>query len=228
VLPAALLVFYSCGPRAEEARLTPETLVQHQTGIRLLQEDSNTSLINARPPIDEFDTPYLFPHEHTDLPGEIADWLNERGYVIPQYIPEESWAEYFPINVITGEFIKPGQTDWAVYCTNRKATGLIIFQGGSADNPEIVEYYPALIDYHMSYRVKFGCCYEYITTASPEEMYEAYLGMKQYGVPEPPPLDHDGICGSVFMEPCTMFYYRYEGEWVAIRASASIHGDNQK
>ena len=186
-----------------------------------LQAETDTSLIETRPPIDEFSSPFLTPHNYPGLPAPIASWLEERGFVIPQYIHGEKRAEYFPINVISGEFIRKGQTDLAVYCTNRKKTGIVIFKNGTVDDPEIMDYYPNLIDYEFSDsdRVEFGCCYEHIATASPESMYEAYQSMKQYGVPVPPPLDHDGICGSVFMGPCTLFYYRYNGKWIAIRAA---------
>ncbi len=224
-LLAAAMVQAGSGQQAAEEQITPRVRIRQIAEPAAPPTDSITSLMDTRPPIDEFSSPYLLPHKHPDLPAHIADWLDEQRYVIPQYIPDENLEEYFPINAITGEFIKKGQTDWAVYCTGierlakRKNTAIIIFKNGKVESPEIVDYFPKLIDYEFSDSVQFGCCYEYITTVSPDSIYATYLGMKKYGVPAPPPLDHDGILGSVFMETPSVFYYRYEGKWIAIRAS---------
>ncbi len=213
---------FACGQQAQEARLTPEALVRQLTGfpaVSPLQADTATSMPDTRPPIDEKNTPYLFPHEHPDLPAHIAAWLNERGYVIPQDIPQEYWDEYFPINAITGEFITKGQTDWAVYCTNRKTTAIIIFKDGKVESPEIMDTYPESISRSHPEGIPFDCCYGWITTISPEKIYTTYLRMRNYSVSQPPPLYHDGIMTGACMHFRTAIYFKFEDKWCSMHSS---------
>ena len=121
MLLAGVLIQAGCGQQAEKPSPAPDALVQQQAAMKPLPRHSAAiALMETRPPIDENNTLYLFPHEHSDLPAHIADWLSERGYVIPQDIPQEFWEQDFPVNAIIGEFFQKDQTDLAVFCTNRK------------------------------------------------------------------------------------------------------------
>jgi hypothetical protein len=50
--------------------------------------------------------------------------------------------------VIQGSFLKAGQTDWAVLCTTKKITELLVFEIGSADQPTTI----------ASFRNEFSGC----------------------------------------------------------------------
>ena len=75
----------------------------------------------------------LPPSAFAGLPDSVARDLERRGCTVPQ--PWEGFATQ-PANVISGEFRKPGQTDWAVLCSVEGATSLLIFWNGSADQVE--------------------------------------------------------------------------------------------
>ncbi len=219
-LLAAVLVQAGSGQQATEEQVIPRVRIRQIAEPTAPPTDSITSLMDTRPPIDEFSSPYLLPHKHPDLPAHIADWLDEQRYVIPQYIPDEDLEEYFPINAITGEFIKKGQTDWAVYCTNRKTTAIIIFKDGKVESPEIMDTYPGSISQDRPEGAPLGCCYNRISTISPVDIYTTYLVMRSYsGVSQPPPLYHDGIFFGSLLFFGASIYFKFEGEWHSMLAS---------
>src|SRR5688572_13873626 len=67
-------------------------------------------------------SPTAFPH----LPSQIRRNLQSRGCTIPQ-----TFADTKPHNVISGEFARRGQTDWAVLCSRNKVSSILIFWAGS-------------------------------------------------------------------------------------------------
>lgn len=40
--------------------------------------------------------------------------------------------------MIQGSFLRPGQADWAVLCTTKKLTELLVFENGSADQVAVI------------------------------------------------------------------------------------------
>jgi hypothetical protein len=58
--------------------------------------------------------------------------LQTRGCQIPQIQRRKR------NNVIQGSFLKSGQTDWAVLCTTKKLTELLVFENGSADQVVVI------------------------------------------------------------------------------------------
>jgi len=75
------------------------------------------------------DTMLLDPREVADLPRDIAGWLAERGYGIPQFDPMEDTGFYH--TVIRGEFCKPAQEDLAVICVRSDSLHVLFFPGKS-------------------------------------------------------------------------------------------------
>jgi hypothetical protein len=69
----------------------------------------------------------LPPSAFSDLPAAVVQELTGRGCQIPQLQRGKR------NNVIQGAFLKAGQTDWAVLCTTKKITELIVFSNGSSD-----------------------------------------------------------------------------------------------
>src|SRR5215210_7852063 len=68
-------------------------------------------------------SPTAFPR----LPRRVRRSLLLRGCTIPQ-----TFADAKPHNVISGEFAKKGQRDWAVLCSRNRVSSIMVFWGGSA------------------------------------------------------------------------------------------------
>jgi hypothetical protein len=68
----------------------------------------------------------LSPTAFPELPGNVAGELVRRGCTIPQ----DSFTKK-PHNVIRGAFAKPGQTDWAVLCSVKGVSTILVFWNGS-------------------------------------------------------------------------------------------------
>jgi hypothetical protein len=68
-----------------------------------------------------------------ELPGHIVSELQHRACRIPQVKRNER------SNVIEGEFLRAGQTDWAVLCTTEDGTRLLVFSEGPDQQPMEIE-----------------------------------------------------------------------------------------
>ena len=73
----------------------------------------------------------LPPSAFPGLPVNLAEELKHRGCQIPQIERRRR------NNVINGEFLQSGQFDWAVLCTTKKHTSLLVFGNGSKN--QVVE-----------------------------------------------------------------------------------------
>jgi hypothetical protein len=68
------------------------------------------------------------PTAFRKLPRSIAAYLIRRGCTIPQtYLITPA-----PENVIRGQFMGPGTHDWAILCSRRGTSAILVFAGGSA------------------------------------------------------------------------------------------------
>ena len=74
----------------------------------------------------------LPPSAFPELPPAVIQTLQARGCQIPQIQRRKR------DNVIRGEFLKSGQTDWAVLCTTKKLTELLVLENGSADQVVVI------------------------------------------------------------------------------------------
>lgn len=75
----------------------------------------------------------LSPEELPALPENIKRELKKRGCTIPQPFPE-AFPPATTHNVIHGEFFMPGQTDWAVLCSEERISSILIFINGSTED----------------------------------------------------------------------------------------------
>jgi hypothetical protein len=77
--------------------------------------------------------PRLFPPSaFPELPPAVMQALQTRGCQIPQIQRRKR------DNVIQGSFFKSGQTDWAVLCTTKNLTELLVFENGAADQVVVI------------------------------------------------------------------------------------------
>jgi hypothetical protein len=82
------------------------------------------------PAKQRIDTMRVKPTDFPGLPENIALWLEERGYTIPQtsWIYPEEYA-----NAIMGSFIREGQIDWAVLVSRAGLMSLLVFSNSSVE-----------------------------------------------------------------------------------------------
>jgi len=72
----------------------------------------------------------LPPTAFPQLPRNVIGELQHRGCTVPQGTFTKK-----PHNVIRGEFAKPGQTDWAVLCSVKGVSTILVFWNGSGNRP---------------------------------------------------------------------------------------------
>lgn len=188
--------------------------MQEQTGEHALLSDTATSPIDVRPPISEHDTPYLFPHEHPDLPENIADWLKVRSYVIPQPKPIPTIDNLGPSNVVSGELKVRGQKDWAVYCTDRQKACIYIFGQGKVDNVDKIDKQPTRIGYkHTFSQQDLWCCSYNISVADSSFITTMYNLFSYPDDEELPLIEHQGLQFGVYGSGTYVLYY-HKNQWL--------------
>jgi hypothetical protein len=154
----------------------------------------------------------LPPSDFAELPDTVARELQRRNCTVPQ--PWELFISS-PANVISGEFRKPGQTDWAVLCSVDRMSSLLIFWNGSADRVEQLGESAADrggLQVVREDEIGYSIAIHPVGEAYILDHYEAYGG------PEPPPIDHQGI-NFAFIEKASVMLYWHGGEWLRLQGA---------
>ena len=73
------------------------------------------------PPLYAYQVLRLQPTAFPELPRSLVAELRRRRCTIPQPYTNRK------ANVIRGQFLKPGQTDWAVLCSKPGSTSVLLF-----------------------------------------------------------------------------------------------------
>ena len=81
----------------------------------------------------------LAPSTFRELPRHAAVGLEAEGCSVPQ-----AWGENEPHNVVIGSFGAPGQTDWAVLCSQEGNSSIVVIWGGRVSCPSPIA--PPLAD----------------------------------------------------------------------------------
>jgi len=143
------------------------------------------------------------------LPPAIVHELQNRGCTIPQ----DAFSKT-PQNVISGEFAKHGQKGWAVLCSIKGSSSILVFWNGSAKNP--AELNPAGdLNYLQGLggdKIGYSRGISVVGSKFITEHFDAYGG------PKPPPVDHDGI-DDAFLEKGSSVQYFYNGKWLQLTGS---------
>ena len=116
-----------------------------------------------------------------------------------------------PHNVIRGEFAKPGQTDWAVLCSVKGVSTILVFWNGSEKNPAEIAKLEDQIFLQGITADEIGFS-RGISAVGNEFIMEHY---QAYGGPKPPPINHQGI-NDAFLEKGSEVQYFYGGKWVKL------------
>jgi hypothetical protein len=171
---------------------------------RALFGQSDTSLDFQK--ADE-QTVRLPPSKFPQLPPAVRDELNRRGCRVPQL-----WEATKPGNVISGSFIHAGQIDWAVLCSVRRVSSVLIFRNSSSDHViEIARGADISVLQVIGGDNKIG----YSRAISPVGREFIMRHYQAYGGVRPPPLDHLGI-DDAFVEKASVVHYFYRGKWIVL------------
>ena len=145
----------------------------------------------------------LKPREFRQLPSAVRKNLDARGCTIPQYPGTTP-----PHNVINGSFIAKGSRDWAVLCSIKGVSRILVYRGGTARRVDSLARLPdaGFMQVTSSGVMQFSRKIDILTPK--------YMGdqVAAYGGPKPPPLDHNGI-GDGYMEKASTILYHYRGKW---------------
>lgn len=136
---------------------------------------------------------YLEPKQLREVPAVIKADLEKRGCKIPRFT---KWDARH--NAIQGQFLKPGQRDWAVLCRHQDKSSILIYPGSAAVDVQTVRS-----EDHDPYRI--------IHTTTAFVLQKRAIRDKL--TESLPPFDHDGIEDGPIQKAALVLYYR-NGEWM--------------
>ena len=151
----------------------------------------------------------LSPTAVRELPANLAKELQRRGCTIPQ----EQYSRKTN-NVIRGEFAKRGQKDWAVLCSIKGVSTILVFWNGSEKNPAALAPLEDRIFIQAFKKDQFS----YSRGITPVGRDFIRLHHDAYGGVTPPPIDHQGI-DDAFIEKASVVWYFYNGRWLKLSGS---------
>jgi hypothetical protein len=151
----------------------------------------------------------LRPRSFRQLPAAIVESLEARKCLIPQYPYVKT-----PHNVIRGSFTGAKRNEWAVLCSRRGTSSILVFQSDPAKL--VAELAPAKDDTYLQGDEQGKLYFSRIIDAVGRDYilkhYEAYGG------PKPPPIRHQGI-NDAFAEKASTVRYFYRGKWLELQGA---------
>jgi len=149
---------------------------------------------------------YLAPAAFKELPANVSRELQRRRCKVPQeaFTTKQN-------NIVRGEFVKPGQTDWAALCSNRGVSSILIFWDGSEKNPSVV----AVAEDRSFLQGVTPDQIAYSGRISPVGRDFIMRHYNAYGGTTPPPIDHQGI-DDAFIEKASVVHYFHRGKWLKL------------
>jgi hypothetical protein len=132
--------------------------------------------------------------------------LQRRGCSIPQAAFTKT-----PHNVIKGQFARPGELDWAVLCSIKGVSTILVFWNGSNKNPAAIAPAEDLNFLQGNETGDIG----YSRGIGPVAKDFIVQHFNAYGGPKPPPIDHQGI-DDAFIEKASVTWYFHHGEWLKL------------
>ena len=149
----------------------------------------------------------LSPSAFPELPDVVRRELEHRDCVIPQVFSNRA-----PHNIVRGRFTSATHQDWAVPCSRRQVSSILVFRSGSVASVLELARQP---DRNYLQNVGPGGVIGFsraLGVADPKFIREHH---EWYGGPEPPPLDHDGI-NDMFVGKASVVWYRHAGRWLQL------------
>lgn len=157
------------------------------------------------------ETTRLPPSAFPNLPTAVRADLERRGCAIPQ-----PYGATAPENVIAGAFTRKGDIDWAVLCSIRRVSTILIYREGSVQNVDRLAPSPdseflQVVTYDVGRKPVAGYS-RAIGAADAKHIVEHYA---DFGGPKPPLVDHDGLEDS-FVDKGSSIFYWYQGRWLKL------------
>ena len=157
----------------------------------------------------------LAPAAFEEVPPAIRKALSDQGCSIPQTWgntgPDSIPPRYDrPHNVVSGEFMETGRTQWAALCSRNRSSAIIVIDKNGRIRAELASapdrsYLQGIGGEKIGYsRALSPAGADYILS-----VYQAYGG------PKPPPIDHQGI-DDAFLEKASTVHYFHEGMWLRL------------
>jgi hypothetical protein len=148
----------------------------------------------------------LAPSSFPTLPAELQTDLARRGCTIPQ-----AGTQLVPHNVIKGHFASAEAIDWAVLCSARRVSTIVVYWNGRADDYSLLARAFDIDALQMigPASLSFG---RVLTAADPAVLSQR---ARQAGISGLPPLDHDGIVDT-FADAGSAAYYLLDDRWIRL------------
>ena len=152
----------------------------------------------------------LSPREFPQLPSEVVATLIELGCTIPQ----PTFFSKTKANVISGNFSKHGQKDYAVLCSKNGVSHIQVVWGGSArcqsklESREDRGYLQVVLPGEIGYSRAIGI-------ASQQAMAGYH---SEYNDPKSPDTSHEGI-EDIFIEKASTIFYCANGVWSELQGA---------
>jgi hypothetical protein len=147
--------------------------------------------------------PRLAPSAFPELPGRVRADLASRRYRIPQ-----TYGAGDVHNVINGEFIQPGENDWAVLCSRDDTSRILVFRRGRPDHVDELAARADRIYMQGIGNGKVG--FSRMLTVADSAYIHTHAS--RYGCGFPPQLNHAGI-NDISLEKASEVWYWYGGRW---------------
>jgi len=152
----------------------------------------------------------LPPTAFPQLPRQVKRELLSRGCTIPQ-----TFADAKPHNVISGEFARRGQTDWAVLCSRDRVSSILVFWGGSARSvAEVAKGADRTFLQVVGGKGEIGFSRS-IMVVGRDYIIKHH---REYGGPKPPRIDHQGIDDGYLGKASYVLYY-HRGKWLELQGA---------
>jgi hypothetical protein len=136
----------------------------------------------------------LKPGEFKQLPLVVRRDLERRRCLIPQVSDKPA-----PHNVAVGAFISAGSRDWAVLCSIKGQSRILVYRSGKA----------ARVD-SLARKIDFEG--RILGIATPKSIKDHAIA---YNGPKPPLLEHEGIDDG-FWEKGSVVWYYSRGRWIEL------------
>lgn len=149
----------------------------------------------------------MLPRDFPELPAGIAQDLVNRGCRIPQVkgIPEKR-------NVIQGQFMKPGQRDWAVLCLHGNTSAILVYWNGYPEGmTQLAPMDETITPSKNGY-------YRILQVVGQKFIRSHYDASASDTDPLPGIVDHDGIDDGI-LEKGSIVHYFDSQKWLRLAGS---------
>ncbi len=157
------------------------------------------------------ETKRLPPSAFPELPKAIRFDLERRGCTVPQ-----SFTAVTPENVIQGTFTTSGQTDWAVLCSVRSTSSILVFRAGSIENVARLRGMRDNIFLQVvGHDARGTAIIGYSRSIVPVTATAIVAHLQKVAEGKAPDLDHAGI-EDAFVEKASSILYWAQDRWIQL------------